>query len=322
MKGTNLFWPVYKNMENEFLNIIDYIYCNDEQLEVYSVKISDLIVRCVMEIEAISKQLYRDFPNSELPEGYDKKAEKDGDYPKFDRECLSLLCRVWMLEKKRIVVSSYKCHFRKNENKIFAPLKNAGKGGKNSALWNSAYQAIKHDRVSSFKKGTLKSLIRALGALYILNLYYSDEEILMGESETSFDASLGSNLFSVTYYDATNIDVIRETVKEPQYSTPFNESVYILKVGNDSLVKDLIEAFNLDNQDSIDQIMQSENVRKYILEHIESKDIEVDALPDISGIPIEKRFLANRLIKVYRKFFYSAVVNKHKKIYPGIIDNG
>ncbi|MTN82487.1 hypothetical protein GMB34_00660 [Turicibacter sanguinis] len=58
MSKLNLFWPVYKNLENEFLKIADYVHFSDDQTKVYSMHIADLIVRCSIEIEAISKELY------------------------------------------------------------------------------------------------------------------------------------------------------------------------------------------------------------------------------------------------------------------------
>ena len=58
MSTPNLYWPVYKNLEKEFLKLADYIHFSDEQLGTYSMFIADLIVRCSVEIEALSKELY------------------------------------------------------------------------------------------------------------------------------------------------------------------------------------------------------------------------------------------------------------------------
>ena len=54
----NHYLPVYKNLEEEVINLSKYIQINDDQLNVYSMHIADLIVRCAMEIEAISKEIY------------------------------------------------------------------------------------------------------------------------------------------------------------------------------------------------------------------------------------------------------------------------
>ena len=55
---TNLYWPVYKNLENELVQLSDLIHFDDNQLSIYSIKISELLIRCSVEIEAISKDLY------------------------------------------------------------------------------------------------------------------------------------------------------------------------------------------------------------------------------------------------------------------------
>ena len=41
----NTFWPVYKNLETEFLKITYYIHIDNEQLSVYSSKIAELLLR-------------------------------------------------------------------------------------------------------------------------------------------------------------------------------------------------------------------------------------------------------------------------------------
>lgn len=35
---TNLYWPIFKNLENELLKISDLIHFDDKQIELYSVK--------------------------------------------------------------------------------------------------------------------------------------------------------------------------------------------------------------------------------------------------------------------------------------------
>ncbi len=52
----NLYWPIYKNLEKEVLKLADNIYFCDEQMDVYSPHIADLIVRCSIEIEALFKR--------------------------------------------------------------------------------------------------------------------------------------------------------------------------------------------------------------------------------------------------------------------------
>ena len=55
---TTIYWQVYLNLEREFLQLTDTIYVNDTQQDVYSMKIADLLIRTVIEIEALAKELY------------------------------------------------------------------------------------------------------------------------------------------------------------------------------------------------------------------------------------------------------------------------
>jgi len=58
MNTPNLFWPVYKNLEKELLTLSHYVHISDDQANVYSMHIAELIIRCAVEIESISKELY------------------------------------------------------------------------------------------------------------------------------------------------------------------------------------------------------------------------------------------------------------------------
>lgn len=87
MPTPNLYWPVYKNLEKEFLSIADFIHFSDDQANVYSMHIADLILRCAVEIEALSKELYCQLGGNMDP------ANEDG-IPRdlyFDTDCLKLL---------------------------------------------------------------------------------------------------------------------------------------------------------------------------------------------------------------------------------------
>ena len=55
----NLYWPMYKNLESELLELSNYIHFSDDQESVYSPHISDLLIRTASEIEAIAKELYQ-----------------------------------------------------------------------------------------------------------------------------------------------------------------------------------------------------------------------------------------------------------------------
>ena len=176
MPTPNLYWPVYKNLEEEFLKLAGYIHFSDDQLGTYSMFIADLIVRCSVEIEALSKELYRMLGGNMSPT--DSQGNARDLY--FDTDCLDLLEKTWFLGKKQIAVSALSYYCTKTENKILTPLHKACKRGASGSKWKQAYQAVKHDKRGSLKKASIENLLHAMGALYILNLYYQDEKIDLG----------------------------------------------------------------------------------------------------------------------------------------------
>ena len=63
----NLFLPVYKRLEEDVSKLADTIFFDDNQLSTYSLAIGDLLIRCVIEVEAISKELYLNLGGTEHP---------------------------------------------------------------------------------------------------------------------------------------------------------------------------------------------------------------------------------------------------------------
>ena len=195
----NHYWTVYKNLESEVLSLANVIYFDDNQLNVYSIKIAELLVRCVIEIESISKELY--FANGGTVLKDDEGKER---HLLFDADCLSYLEKLWKLSKKEVNVVAANFYFSKPENMKLTPLHKANKRGSSSAIWNKAYQAVKHNRAGNLDKATIKSLIHAMAALYALNIYFRSEKFT--SSTVGFDTSLGSSVFSVTYCNMTGIN--------------------------------------------------------------------------------------------------------------------
>lgn len=183
---TNLFWQVYKNLEKEFLSIAEVVHVNDKQLNVYSMKIADLLVRTAIEIESISKHLY-------LHNGGIKTDPKQ---IYFDTDAIAHLNGLWQIEDKKVLVVSPELYLEDENNTTLQPMLKASK--RSGTEWNKAYQAVKHDRYSFLKKGNIKAVLHALAALYLLNIYYRKESWVVKYQDLSKqDFSLGSSLFAV-----------------------------------------------------------------------------------------------------------------------------
>ncbi|MBR4022418.1 MAG: hypothetical protein IKI94_07485 [Ruminococcus sp.] len=203
MKKSDIFWQTYLNLEKEALEVSKFIFFTDEvlvnskggviaqscntQLEAFSPYIADLLVRCCVQIEAVSKELY--FDNGGTKQRGDSSIL-------FDEDCLKLIDVKWQTHKKTVMVVSPSFNFTKDENRVLKPLKEAHK--RQGTYWEKAYQAVKHDRYASLHKGNVKAFIHALAALYLLNIYYrNDSWITKHQDISKCDYSLGSAIFSV-----------------------------------------------------------------------------------------------------------------------------
>lgn len=233
MKKSDIFWQTYLNLEKEVIEVSKYIFFTDEvlvndnngivaqfcktQIETFSPHIADLLVRCCVQIEAISKELYFDNGGTKLR----------GDTSIFfDEDCLKLIDIKWETHKKLVMVVAPFFNFTKDENRILKPLKEAHK--RQGTYWEKAYQAVKHDRYSSLQKGNVKALIQALAALFLLNLYYRNDSWVIKYSDISkLDYSMGSAIFTVKSPEASQLWYgNKPTICESPYVVSYKDADY------------------------------------------------------------------------------------------------
>lgn len=212
---TNIFWPVFKNLEEEFNKLMFNIHIDDNQLNVYSSKIADLILRAATEIESLSKELY-------ISNGGNKTNNI-----KYDHDAIKHLNQIWTLDKKIVIVSSYNCF---QSDRIIHPFKkdeNRSGTKRKTFSWNNAYQNLKHDRANSLKFGSIKYLFDIMAALFLLNLYNNDEQYKLDKESisTDFDPQVGSTIFSIKLHKSENLNLVGDFNKNPD----FEECTYLVK---------------------------------------------------------------------------------------------
>jgi hypothetical protein len=169
---SNLYWPVYKNLEKEVIELSYSVNFDDIQFKyhkdnagkyiktpVYSIKIGDLLVRCCTEIEALIQELTR---------GKDEDVRKtptvDSERPITTGCKLKYLHSIWGLDKKAVIISCISMYFMDQENKYFFPFQYTKDGYDD---YYSAYNAIKHNRNNkTIYKGNIRYLLRAMASLY------------------------------------------------------------------------------------------------------------------------------------------------------------
>lgn len=301
----NIYWNVYLNLEKELLDISDVILIVDNQLDVYSIKIADLLVRTCVEIEAISKELY--FVNSG-PKNRDKK-------PYFDTDCIDYLNNKWKICKKKVYISCASFYLSNRNMLELQPLDNGNNSGDKAPEWMKAYQAVKHDRANNLEKGNLRNLIQAMAALYLLNLYMNNQSIELQKDAKgkNVDWGLGSRIFYVKCHSGgEKIGIDYNYYKNPD----FDECVYLSKQTDKS-----IEAV----QEQIGNVSKElgKRVETVLLKRIQKG--EYDFLENLKenvkqAIIEEKRFLFDSKSKQQRRDLlyafmgveYEAVLNKNQ----------
>lgn len=321
MTAPNLYWPVYKNLEKEFLKLADYIHISDDQLGIYSMHIADLIVRCAVEIEAISKELYSSLGGIMVP--LDDEGKVRDLY--FDTDCLNLLEQKWKLSKKQITVSAINIFLSDHKNTVLSPLHKSFKRGTSGSRWKQAYQAVKHDRRNSLKKATLENLLHALGALYILNLYYKDERTDIGRvylSDHDFDNRAGSELFSASYCHATSLSMsvhMDDSCICSMREEELNSSIYVLKY-DDKSYKEMYKNFCADAQITEQNFLNSEEIKRFLEKNPEFNDKSINEICMAAG----GQELLLKIVSIQHQFQENntrmeAMLNKHSGIYPELL---
>lgn len=269
MNKSDFFWQIYLNLENELLDLAKYIYITDQktkykkgtlitencttQLGTFSPHIADLIVRTCVEIEAISKELYFEL------DGTKPRGSKD---LYFDTDCLKQIDIKCNSSKKIVMITCPYFNLNDENNISFKPLREAHK--QQGTQWEKAYQAVKHDRYSSVSSGTINNFIHALGALYLLNIYFKNQKInTKFFEEKNVDFSFGSKVFSIRRPDVNKYTMDAVSGREINGILESDESPYIFKY-TDYSYHQILDA----NKQAIDKKME------YINSQPEFQEIE------------------------------------------------
>jgi hypothetical protein len=290
----NLYWPVYENLENNFNDLTYNIHFDDNQLNVYSSKIIDLILRAASEIESISKELYT------LHGGETKQ------YLKYDEDAIKFLNSKFLIDNKIVILSHANCFL---SNKIFYPFKkdtNRNNSSSKTYSWNLAYQNLKHSRAEYLEFGSIKYLIDILAALFVLNVYYKDHvfDIDNCYRPKSFDVRLGSKIFS-TNLSVSAGDSIEGTFWE---NKDFHESMYVVKMKNSSF-QNFVNTIKQQEEEALGSILKDSSFIEYAnINNITDPYQNFWAIVKGAGIDAHKYLkpLSNNL----QYLEYEAVLNK------------
>lgn len=234
---SNIYWPVYRNLEKGVDDLSFAIHIDDTQLGVYSSRITDLILRAAAEIESLSKELYKA-----------NGGTKSGDF-KFDDVAIKHLKNLWLLDQKKVVISSPHCF---QSSRVLSPFvknetRTSSATGKQTYSWNNAYQNLKHDRGNAMRFGSVKYLFDIMAALYVLNVYYKNETIQLEKDSAgvNFPANLGSSIFSIEYVASPSYGPNGDYVKPAGFDSAMYYVEWTPETGK--VFQDSINDFNTHN---------------------------------------------------------------------------
>lgn len=197
------YWNSYRLLESQLLRLSHSVCFDDNQVNVYSPELADIVNSACIKIESLAKDIYEDhiwpfqMDAGIIPPSYSGKQFKiekwTRDNWKFDHNCLIEIDRRFALSKKRIELKAERFLFHKYGSTLLpfgALSKEKQRGGfweysKRNPWqmdthklqivdWLESYQAIKHNYIQSIPKhGTIKNAIMSLAAFYLLAVFHS-----------------------------------------------------------------------------------------------------------------------------------------------------
>ncbi|MBB1489370.1 hypothetical protein [Oceanospirillum sediminis] len=174
------FWPIYSQIEKEFIEVSYCINIDCHQLNVYSIKIADLILRTVSECENIAKAICK----REGSEFLDKKGNpiRRTYFPHY----MDAIDSIFSIKSKLVSFDFDNADENTFDQKLMPFYREKDGDSLKKWSWYDAYNAIKHDRVENYRKANLNNLINAMAALFLLNIYYSDKVVYDADGFDSY----------------------------------------------------------------------------------------------------------------------------------------
>ena len=144
--------------------------------------------------------------------------------------------------------------------------------------WKCAYQAVKHSRNDNLEKGNLENFIHSLAALYLLNLYYKDLSIEIGNDDkgATIDKTCGSMVFSVD----CNIGIDISTNSFVAKGAKYEECTLVLH----TLESDIEKVKGILSNKTKDLEIETRRIRNYLAHQAVAND-EVTNYRDTSEVP-------------------------------------
>jgi hypothetical protein len=143
------YWQYFLAIESDFEATTRYVEVSDKNYSTYSVEYVRIFLSACSEIDVIAKMLCKRISPS-------KDAKSINDY----RDIITPVCP--KLHTMKVFIPRYEM--------VLQPWRNWG-SAKNPDWW-TGYNAVKHQRDTSFTEANLKNTINSVAALFCFVLYY------------------------------------------------------------------------------------------------------------------------------------------------------
>lgn len=176
----NIYWNYYISLEEDVKKMSQYISFTEDNFSTYSNEVIKLYLSVCSEVDVIFKLIC--------------EFNGDGNYTigHYRKKILKLYSKLCYKEIKL-------CN---SDNISFIPYE-SWSNTKDSPIWWSNYNNIKHNRSNNYKEGNLKNLLYALSGLYLLELL-EFEKISNETNELLFPTQM-STLFKLS----DNIEILQ-----------------------------------------------------------------------------------------------------------------
>jgi len=142
-------WNYCLTVEKDLENLSRYVEFTEDNLEVYSIELTRILLSSSSEVDVVMKQLCKLLDP-------DKEYENINDYKAVIKNNLPLLI------DEEITIDRFGFSFK--------PW-NSWTGEQNPCWWKS-YNNVKHKRNSHFSEANLDNALNSVGALLLANVYY------------------------------------------------------------------------------------------------------------------------------------------------------
>jgi hypothetical protein len=168
------YWPIFERLEAEFCDLSFSVAFCDSHLVVHSARLADLLVRSCAECENVGKFLC--IEKGLVPSS---TAVADLNFPAVGDAIVSRLPRI--NTKELMIIWPY----QSLTNTTITPFDSWHPSGCTNPAWFVAYNKTKHDRISNAARANLDNVMRALGGLFILNLWLREDDTTRDSDDVS-----------------------------------------------------------------------------------------------------------------------------------------